>query len=96
MASLRIRLGRAIRGLRTAAGYSQEKFAVVAGVHRTYMSILERGAANPGLDTVERVAEALGKRASELIRIAENDRSAGAPALRVAERSPRRKGQGPA
>ena len=71
MESLRTALGHTIRELRSAAGFSQEKFAVVAGVHRTFMGNLERGDANPSLETLEGIARGLDIKVWELIERAE-------------------------
>jgi transcriptional regulator with XRE-family HTH domain len=82
------RLGVRIRELRTRRGWSQEAFADVAGVHRTYMGHLERGEKNVSFLSILRVASALGVTLSELLaglekgdsaRIA-NPMTAGAPA----------------
>jgi transcriptional regulator with XRE-family HTH domain len=67
----RIRLGRAVRDLRDAAGFSQEAFAAHIGVHRTSMSSIELGKLNVGLDTLEQLAHGLGMPAWGLLRIAE-------------------------
>src|SRR5690242_19752443 len=69
---LRVALGRTVRALRSAAGYSQEGFADAIGVHRTYMGTLERGDGNPTLETLELIANGLQMPVSELIRAAEN------------------------
>ncbi len=53
------RLGRNLRKQRLAKGWSQEEFAHYAGIHRTYISDLERGARNPTLIIVEKLARAL-------------------------------------
>jgi transcriptional regulator with XRE-family HTH domain len=53
------RLGRNLRTLRKAKGLSQEAFADVLAIHRTYMGGLERGERNVTLKTVERIAAAL-------------------------------------
>jgi transcriptional regulator with XRE-family HTH domain len=60
MTSLRVVFGLAVRRLRTAAGYSQEAFAAKCGVHRTYMTDVERGKRNVSLDIIERIAKGLG------------------------------------
>lgn len=49
-------VGRNLRAYRTARGLSQEAFAEVVGVHRTYMGGLERGERNLTLKSVERIA----------------------------------------
>jgi transcriptional regulator with XRE-family HTH domain len=52
---------------REAAGLTQEGLAERAGVHRTYVSMLERGQKSPTLDVLFRIAGALEVRASVLI-----------------------------
>jgi transcriptional regulator with XRE-family HTH domain len=59
-------LGRRIRDLRSRHGWSQEQFAGLCGLHRTYMGHVERGEKNVSLSTVLKVAGALGVRLSEL------------------------------
>jgi transcriptional regulator with XRE-family HTH domain len=49
-------VGRNLRAYRQAQGLSQEAFAEVVGVHRTYMGGLERGERNLTLKSVERIA----------------------------------------
>jgi len=51
--------GMAIRSRRMAAGLSQEALAEKAGVHPTYLSMVERGIRNPTLDVASRLAKAL-------------------------------------
>jgi transcriptional regulator with XRE-family HTH domain len=71
MDPLRIRLGQAVRELRSAAGYSQESFAARIKVHRTFMGTIERGKTNVSLDTLERLARGLNMGVGELITAAE-------------------------
>jgi transcriptional regulator with XRE-family HTH domain len=52
-------LGRNLRAYREAKGLSQEAFADVLGVHRTYMGGLERGERNLTLRSLERIADKL-------------------------------------
>lgn len=52
-------VGRNLRRLRLQRGYSQEAFADVLGVHRTYLGSVERGERNLTLRTVEHLAERL-------------------------------------
>lgn len=61
-------LGAELRKAREAAGLSQERLAFKAGVHRTYISMLERGKASPTLDTLLRVCKVLRVRASDIVR----------------------------
>ncbi|PEH78610.1 transcriptional regulator [Nocardia sp. FDAARGOS_372] len=60
-------LGRNVRAIRIARGYSQEAFADVLGHHRTYQGSLERGQRNLSLRAVERLAEQLGVEALTLL-----------------------------
>jgi transcriptional regulator with XRE-family HTH domain len=64
---IRQRLGRNVRRLREQKGWSQEKFAFEADIHRTYVSDIERGARNPTIIIVEKLATSLGVTASELM-----------------------------
>jgi transcriptional regulator with XRE-family HTH domain len=54
------RLGRNVRRLRLAKGLSQEAYAFEAGIHRTYVSDIERGARNPTIKVVDKLAKPLG------------------------------------
>lgn len=58
--SLRKRFGQRVKELRQATGQSQESFADRCGFARSYMSRIERGGANPSLDAVQVLADALG------------------------------------
>ena len=53
---LQRRLGQNLRAHRRRRGLSQEAFADVLGVHRTYMGGIERGERNLTLRSVERIA----------------------------------------
>lgn len=68
---LRVRLGAVVRRRRSEAGYSQEAFADAVGVHRTFVSTVERGQSNVSLDTLERIAAALHARVGDLLLEAE-------------------------
>jgi transcriptional regulator with XRE-family HTH domain len=57
---VRNRLAKNLRLLRRKKGWSQEAFAEEAGLHRTYISDLERGARNPTITVVDKLAAALG------------------------------------
>ena len=52
-------VGENLRAYRRERGLSQEAFAQVLGVHRTYMGGLERGERNLTLRALERIAERL-------------------------------------
>jgi transcriptional regulator with XRE-family HTH domain len=51
--------GHRVRDLRQARGLSQEQLAEISGLHRTYVSSLERGQRNVGLDNILALAAAL-------------------------------------
>ena len=61
-------VGRNLRAYRMEKGLSQEDFAEVVGVHRTYMGGLERGERNLTLQSLERIAEELGVPVRELLK----------------------------
>ena len=62
------RFGVRVRTLRSAAGFSQEKFAETCGMHRTYIGGIERGERNVALRGIEAIARALGISLEELMR----------------------------
>jgi len=64
---VRKKFGKRLRALREARGWSQEEFADRAGLHRTYVSAVERGVRNPTLSVLERLAKAFGIKLSELL-----------------------------
>jgi transcriptional regulator with XRE-family HTH domain len=61
------RLARNLVRLREERGWSQEELADQAGLHRTYVSGIERKVRNPTIAILERLAKALGVKASTLI-----------------------------
>lgn len=61
-------VGRNLRAIRTARGLSQEAFADLVGVHRTYIGGLERGERNLTLRSLERIAELAQVDVMELLR----------------------------
>ncbi|PZR99100.1 MAG: XRE family transcriptional regulator [Candidatus Nephthysia bennettiae] len=61
-------VGQNLRAYRQARGLSQEAFADMVGVHRTYMGGLERGERNLTLKSVERVAAKINVDPLELLR----------------------------
>ncbi len=69
--------GDRLRTARLKAKLSQEKLAYEAGLDRTYISHLENDKKSPTLDVVFRLCQALGIRASELIRQVEEDLQSG-------------------
>ena len=67
--------GNAVRIRRTAIGMSQEKLAERAGLHPTYVSMIERGVRNATLDVAARIAKALKVELPKLIEEAQSRRS---------------------
>jgi transcriptional regulator with XRE-family HTH domain len=68
---LRKVFARNLRLARTNARLSQEEIADAAGLDRTYISALERCLYSASLDTIERIADALGIEAADLLRVPE-------------------------
>jgi transcriptional regulator with XRE-family HTH domain len=66
-----VALGEAIRRRRTECAVSQQDLALDAGVHRTYVSDIERGARNMTVLTLGRIAMALGTRTADLCKTAD-------------------------
>lgn len=58
--------GRRVRQRRKALGMSQESFAEIVGVHRTYISSVERGLRNATLTVIWRLAQGLDCDAGDL------------------------------
>ena len=68
---IRERFGFAVKDRREALGLTQEEFAERAGIHRTYLSDIERGTRNVSLVNIERVAQGLALKMSELFQAVE-------------------------
>lgn len=60
-------VGRVIQRVREDRKQSQELVSGLAGIGRTHLSAIERGARKPTLDTFVRIAEAMGIRPSMLL-----------------------------
>jgi transcriptional regulator with XRE-family HTH domain len=60
------RLGRNVRSARRRAGFSQEELGALASVHRTHISYIEIGQRLPRVDTLIKIASALGVGLEEL------------------------------
>ena len=57
---VQVRFGERLREIRTKKGVSQEALAEQAGLHRTYVSSIERGERNISIVNIAKLAEALG------------------------------------
>ncbi len=68
MMEISVKLGKKIRKMRESKGYSQEKFAELVGVHRTYMGSIERGEKNITIVTARKISDALNIDLTDLIK----------------------------
>lgn len=64
---IRRRLGLNVQRLRRQKGWSQEALAFESGLHRTYISGIERGVRNPTIEIVDQLAQTLDVPASVLL-----------------------------
>lgn len=62
------KFGSRVREERLRQGISQEELASRAGVHRTYIGMIERAEKNITLESIDKVARALGLTLSDLFR----------------------------
>jgi transcriptional regulator with XRE-family HTH domain len=60
------KFGAKVREERLKQNLSQEDFADLVGVHRTYIGMIERAEKNITLESISKIAEALGLSISEL------------------------------
>ena len=60
-------VGANVRRLREQKGWSQEELGHQTGLHRTYISGIERGVRNPTVTIVARIASPLGVKTGELL-----------------------------
>lgn len=65
-----VALGHAIRDLRQKAGLSQEAFADLVGIDRSYLGGIERGEHNLALMNLIKIAKSLRISTAELLKIA--------------------------
>ncbi|MEX1006446.1 MAG: helix-turn-helix transcriptional regulator [Acidimicrobiia bacterium] len=63
--------GRALRALREDRGLTQQELDFQSDIHRTTISLWERGERLPSLDNLRTLAQALDTSASELLRLAD-------------------------
>lgn len=60
--------GRAVRQVRKNRGFSQEAFADLCGIDRSYMGCVERGESNLALVNIEKIVRALNMPLSEFFK----------------------------
>ena len=65
---LRAKLANNLKRMREEQGLSQEEFAHRAGLHRTYVSMVERQTSAPSITVLEKIAKGLGVEAWEVLR----------------------------
>jgi len=65
--TIQIILGNSVRRIRESKGWSQDKLSEASGLHRTYISGIERGVRNPTIEIVYEIALALGVSPSQLL-----------------------------
>ena len=68
MEDIRVRFGKTVRHRRHKLGVSQEAFAHMCQLDRTYMGGIERGERNVALVNIEKIAKALRISLSEMLR----------------------------
>jgi len=68
MQQIQRQLGDRIRKLRSRKGWSQEEFAAISGLHRTYIGAVERGEKNLTISTIHTLAKTLGTTMAQLFR----------------------------
>ncbi|AUI38376.1 control protein C.BclI (plasmid) [[Bacillus] caldolyticus] len=67
------KFGRTLKKIRTQKGVSQEELADLAGLHRTYISEVERGDRNISLINIHKICAALDIPASTFFRKMEEE-----------------------
>lgn len=67
-ASVAQSFGKVLASLRNERGLTQERLAERSGLHRTYISLIERGARQPTLSVIFELAGALDVQPSTLMR----------------------------
>lgn len=68
MAEISSKLGQNLKRIRTKKKMSQGDIARALEVHRAYISGIESGKRNPTLATIQKLADALGVSADELLK----------------------------
>lgn len=68
MSTVVIRIGKSIREARKRRRLSQEALAELAGINRSFLGEIERGEATPSIQTLQKLANGMDVKLSELIR----------------------------
>jgi len=64
--SVRLLFGQNVKKVREQKGWSQDRLSEETGLHRTYISGIERGVRNPTIKIVQQLATALGVEIQDL------------------------------
>ncbi|MFJ7185577.1 helix-turn-helix domain-containing protein [Lysinibacillus xylanilyticus] len=64
--NIKLQFGANVKKIRTSKNLSQEKFAEIVGLHRTYITEVERGLRNVSLVNIVKIANGLDITVSEL------------------------------
>lgn len=67
MSDINESFGLAVRRRRVDLGLSQEELADKSGLHRTYISLIERGLRSASIETIIKLAKALRTTGSQLL-----------------------------
>ena len=65
---IRKQVGANLKKIRAEHSWSQEEFAFKVGLHRTYISGIERGIRNPTVTVIAKLAKALKVKPYELLK----------------------------
>lgn len=65
---IRETLSKNIKRYRQEQKISQEEFADIVGIHRTYIGSIERCERNVSIDNIEKISKAMGISASDLLK----------------------------
>ncbi|MFK2827132.1 helix-turn-helix transcriptional regulator [Bacillus sp. B190/17] len=65
--NIRLLFGQVVRKIRMANNISQEELGYLCGLHRTYISDIERGIRNVSLENIEKIANALNVAPKDLL-----------------------------
>ena len=65
--SILILFGKNVQRLRKSKGLSQEQLAEIAGLHRTYIGMIERAEKNITLINIKKIAVALNVKLTDLL-----------------------------
>lgn len=76
MESIQLSFGKCIRFYRNKIGLSQEKFALLINMDRTYYASVETGKRNISITNIEKIANGLGVPISQLFMYIETNEEA--------------------